>query len=70
MLDTIRMIHDIILPVDASYVLDEGFDLWLGEDMDYYIDAYLDRILDEIEEDIKSVWSTNRSEQESQQESA
>ena len=30
MLDTIRMIHDIILPVDASYVLDEGFDFWLG----------------------------------------
>ena len=30
MLDTIRMIHDIVLPVDAPDVLYECFDLWLG----------------------------------------
>ena len=43
----------------------DEFDLWLGEDMDYYIDTYLARVLEEIEEDMLSVWSTNKSEQES-----
>ena len=53
-----------------SPVAFDAYDLWLGDDYDYFLDNLLDRFFDEIEADLKSVWSSNLSEQESAQASA
>ena len=48
----------------------DAYDLWLGDDYDYFLDNLLDSLFDDIEADLKSVWSSNLSEQESAQASA
>ena len=56
-------------PKNSPLAFDK-FDLWLGEDFNYFLDNLLDDFLNDIESDLLSVWSTNKSEQESQQASA
>ena len=53
-----------------SPVAFDAYDLWLGDDYDYFLDNLLDNLFDDIEADLKSVWSSNLSEQESAQASA
>ena len=53
-----------------SPVAFDAYDLWLGDDYDYFLDNLLDSLFDDIEADLKSVWSSNLSEQESAQASA
>ena len=40
----------------------DSYDLWLGDDFDYFLNNMLDDLFDEIESDLYSVWSTNKSE--------
>ena len=56
-------------PFDDPFAFND-YDLWLGDDLNFFLDNLLDDIFREIESDITSVWSTNESEQISQQLSA
>ena len=38
------------------------YDLWFGDDFDFFIDELLDDVLDEIADDLESVRSSNWSE--------
>ena len=40
----------------------DSYDLWLGDDFDYFLNNMIDVLLDDIESDLLSVWSTNKSE--------
>ena len=46
------------------------YDLWFGEDFDFFIDELLEDVLADLEDEIESVRSSNISEQRSQQSSA